>query len=139
MKQPHVKMKLVVNDAGQFIGLIGLNDISEEAIIKKVSMGEPRSELIVRDFMHHRELLKSFDYNELTRASVSDVLLAQKNNHQQHCLVIDRDRHEIRGLISARDVSRLLYRSVDIDKHLSFEALFEDMLASRSPLQRSVS
>ena len=86
-----------------------------------------RGELLVSDFMHPRESLKCFDYNELANATVSDVLETQKNNHQQHCLVIDREKHEIRGLISARDVARLIQRSFDIEEHLSFEALFKEL------------
>jgi CBS domain containing-hemolysin-like protein len=134
MKQAHVKMKLVVDKAGKFMGIIGLNDLSEETIIKKVSEGETRSSLVVRDFMHPRDSLKSFDFLELMQATVSDVLASQKENQQQHCLVIDREKHEIRGLISARDVSRLLNRSVDIEHHLSFEALFDDLFKARVPL-----
>jgi hypothetical protein len=38
-------------------------------------------------------------------------------------------QHEIRGLISARDVARLINRSVDIESHISFEALFNELMA----------
>ncbi|PKI02005.1 CBS domain-containing protein [Glaciecola sp. 33A] len=127
MKRAHVRMKLVVDDNNKFVGLIGLQDLSEENVLKKVNKNTHRDELLVSDFMHPRESLKCFDYEELTNASVSDVLETQRNNHQQHCLVIDRERHQIRGLISARDVARLINRSFDIEKHLSFEALFKEL------------
>jgi CBS domain containing-hemolysin-like protein len=127
MKLAHVKMKLVVDTNNKFVGFITLTDISEENLLKKVNKSTSRDELLVSDFMHPRESLKCFDYNELTNATVSDVLETQKNNHQQHCLVIDREKHEIRGLISARDVARLIQRSFDIEEHLSFEALFKEL------------
>jgi CBS-domain-containing membrane protein len=127
MKQEHVKMKLVVDGNNRFVGIIGLNDLTEEKLLKKVNKNTPRSELSVSDFMHTKESLKCFDYNELAKATVSDVLETQKNNHQQHCLVIDRENHQIRGVISARDVARLIQRSVDIEKHVSFEALFNEL------------
>ncbi len=137
MKQARVKMKVVVDNEGKFLGIIGYNDLSEEAIMRKVNKGEPRDELTVRDFMHHRDTLKSFDYQELSHATVSDVMHTQKNSHQQHCLVIDHETHEIRGLISSTDVSRLLKRTVDIGSHLSFEDLFNDVFSSRIPVLRN--
>jgi len=127
MKRAHVKMKLVVDTNNNFVGLVGLHDLSEENVLKKVNKSTRREELLVSDFMHSRESLKCFEYKELIHASVSDVLETQRNNHQQHCLVIDRERHEIRGLISARDVARLIQRSFDVEKHLSFEALFKEL------------
>lgn len=127
MKRSHVKMKLVLDKNQRFIGIVSLYDLSEENILRKVSKYTPRSELLVSDFMHPRETLKCFDYDELCRATVNDVLETQKHNLQQHCLVIDRKAHEIRGLISARDVARLINRSVDIETHISFEALFEEL------------
>lgn len=127
MKRAHVKMKLVVDSNNKFVGLIGLNDLSEENILKKTNKNTHRDELLVSDFMHSKESLKCFDYKDLLDATVSDVLQTQQNNHQQHCLVIDRVRHEIRGLISARDVARLINHKVDMQKHLSFEALFNEL------------
>jgi CBS domain containing-hemolysin-like protein len=129
MKRSNVKMKLILDSNKKFIGIVSLFDLSEENILKKVNKNNPRSELLVSDFMHARETLMCFDYNDLTKATVEDVLETQKHNHQQHCLVIDRKQHEIRGLISARDVARLINRSVDIESHISFEALFNELMA----------
>jgi|AntRauTorcE11897_2_1112592.scaffolds.fasta_scaffold65246_1 CBS domain containing-hemolysin-like protein len=129
MKRSHVKMKLVLDKNQKFIGIVSLYDLSERNILKKVDKYTSRDELLVSDFMHPRDSLKCFDYNELEYATVEDVLETQKHNHQQHCLVIDRKTHEIRGLISARDVARLINRSVDIETHLSFETLFEELAA----------
>jgi len=129
MKRAHVKMKLVVDVNNKLVGLIGLNDLSEENILKKINKDIHRDELTVSDFMHPKESLKCFDYDDLVHATVRDVLETQSNNRQQHCLVIDRKKHQIRGLISARDVARLIKHSVDSDKHLSFKALFNDMEA----------
>jgi CBS domain containing-hemolysin-like protein len=127
MKRAHVKMKIVVDTNNKFVGLVSLHDLSEENVLKKVNKNTHRDDLVVSDFMHSRESLKCFDYKELINASVNDVLETQRNNHQQHCLVIDRERHQIRGLISARDAGRLIQHSFDIEKHLSFEALFKEL------------
>lgn len=127
MKRSHVKMILVLDKNERFIGIVSLHDLSEENILRKVNKHTSRDELLVSDFMHPRETLKCFDYKELSKATVEDVLETQKHNHEQHCLVIDRDAHEIRGLISARDVARLLDRSVDIEAHISFESVFNQL------------
>ena len=129
MKRSHVKMKIILDLHKKFIGIVSLYDLSEENILKKVDKNTPRNELLVSDLMHARETLKCFDYNDLAKATVEDVLETQKHNHQQHCLVIDSKQHEIRGLISARDVARLINRAVDIKAHISFEALFNELMA----------
>lgn len=129
MKQANIKMIVVVDSNNDFKGVVSLFDLSEENILKKVNKTTPRSELLVSDFMHPREKLLCFDIDELRHATVKDVLEAQQHNHQQHCLVMDRRHHQIRGLISARDIARLLKRSVDIDSHLSFNALFKELAA----------
>jgi CBS domain containing-hemolysin-like protein len=127
MKQAHVKLKFVLDQNKKFIGIIGLDDLQENKIIAKVSKYQPREELLVTDFMRPRSTLKAFDYEQLAKSTVGDVLETQKNNHQQHCLVIDRTRHEIRGLISASDVARALKVSVDMRDHVSFEYLFNEL------------
>jgi CBS domain containing-hemolysin-like protein len=127
MKRVHVKMKLVVDSNNRCVGLISLNDLSEENILKKVDKNTSRDELLVSDFMRSKESLKCFDFKDLLNATVSDVLATQQNNNQQHCLVIDRARHEIRGLISARDVARRIKGGVSIQEHLSFEELFKEL------------
>jgi len=129
MKRSHVKMKLVLDSQDRLIGVVSLQDLSQENILKKVNKNTSRDELLVTDFMQKRESLMCFDYEQLSHASVEDVLRAQKDNFQQHCLVIDRKQHEIRGLISARDVARLLKRSVDIEQHMSFNNLFLELHA----------
>ncbi|MBT0587596.1 CBS domain-containing protein [Alteromonas oceanisediminis] len=129
MRQAHVKLQLVLDKHDNFVGLVSYNDITEDKIMMRVAQGQSRDDLLVSDFMQHRASLCSFDYGELLNATISDVLETQQNNHQQHCLVTDRTQHEIRGLISARDVARLLKRSVDIYKHISFEGLFNEMAA----------
>nr|WP_136250949.1 CBS domain-containing protein [Ningiella ruwaisensis] len=129
MKKAHVRLKIVVDENRKFLGVISLSDLSEEKILRKVDRSTKREDLLVEEFMHPRDKLKCFDYKELTRASVGDVLETQRSNHQQHCLVVDKSNHEIRGLISARDVARLLKGAVDIEQHISFEELFDEIYA----------
>ena len=126
MKQAHVKMKLVLDDKGLFVGILSASDISADKIMRKVSKDNPRDQLKVRDFMQSRQQLMSFAWDELQHATVADVLETQSKNHTQHCLVIDTHNHHIRGVISARDIARQLKRAVNIEQHISFAHLFDE-------------
>lgn len=124
MKKSHVRMKLVLGSDQNFIGIVALNDLSEQKILAKVTKDQPREEIPVTDFMRHRSTLKAFAFEELCNATVGDVVETLRDNHQQHCLVIDKKNHEIRGLISASDVARILRLPVDIQLQPSFVDLF---------------
>ncbi|GAA6182763.1 CBS domain-containing protein [Aliiglaciecola sp. 2_MG-2023] len=124
MKKSHVRMKLVLDSEKNFIGVIALSDLTEQKILAKVTKNQPREEITVTDFMRPRNTLKAFAYEELSTARVGDVVETLRDNHQQHCLVIDKSNHEIRGLISASDVARLLKLPVDIQLQPSFVDLF---------------
>lgn len=43
----------------------------------------------------------------------------------QHCLVTDPENKQIRGVISARDISRRLHIPVDIESPQTFVNIFE--------------
>jgi CBS domain containing-hemolysin-like protein len=124
MKQAHVRMKIVIDENNHFVGLVGLNDLTERKIIKKIAEGYDRNELMVTDFMRSKAEAKAFAYDELELATVSDVVTALQQSGHQHCLVIDKETHQIRGVISASDVARKLKLPVDINKGASFVDVF---------------
>lgn len=123
MKQSHVKMKIVLDKAGQFSGIVTLADLTSQRIMQKVAQGIPRSELTAADFMQPKSMLQSFDYEQLAYATVEDIICTLKDNGQQHCLVIDREEHVIRGIISVSDIARELHLPLDIQAQPSFSAL----------------
>ncbi|MGQ8366921.1 CBS domain-containing protein [Glaciecola sp. 1036] len=124
MRQSHVKMKLVLDKTEQFIGIVTLADITEQKILQRVvQLGTPRSELLVVDMMQPKALLQAFDYQELKVASVSDVINTLEENGAMHCLVIDKQAHEIRGVISVSDIARILKIPLDIQTQPSFASL----------------
>lgn len=123
MKQSHVKMKLVLDRNGQFAGIVTLADLSEQKIMQKVAQGAKREELRAIDFMQSKTSLRSFDFDELTRSTVGDIVETLKDSGQQHCLVLDREEHEIRGVVSVSDVARILRLPLDIQAQPSFSAL----------------
>jgi len=68
--------------------------------------------------------LKAFDYEQIACASINNVIEALKENGQQHCLVLDRNEHKIRGVISASDIVRKLKLPVNIMTDASFLGIF---------------
>ena len=124
MRQSHVKMKLVLDKHEQFVGIVTLADITEQKILQRVvQLGLPRSELLVVDMMQPKAALQAFDYHELKFASVKDVVDTLQDNGKMHCLIIDKQQHEIRGVISVSDIARTLRVPLDIQSQPSFAAL----------------
>lgn len=108
MQQSHVHMMLVVNHSGVFTGIVADTDVNSQKIMQKVAQGMERKALKVSDFMQRRESLKAFDFCEIHRATIGDIVETLKDNHQRHCLVLDRKGHKIRGVISVSDIARIL-------------------------------
>ena len=124
MRQSHVRMMLVVNSENRFIGIVTSHDVGEQQIIQRVSeLKVKREELTVHDFMRPKTSLMSFDFSELIRSSVGDVIETLKDYGQHHCLVMDRDSHEIRGVISVSDIARELRLPLDIQGRPTFAEL----------------
>jgi CBS domain-containing protein len=125
MRKAHVKLKIVVNKDKELIGVISTRELSTQNILKRVSQGERREEIRVTDLMKHRAQLSSLDISDLEHATVSDVIFTLKENGEQHCLVIDKKAHHIRGIISASDIARRLHIPLVIEKAPTFVDLFK--------------
>lgn len=120
MLRSHVRMKLVVDDNDQFLGLISLDDLNAQEMLKRVSKGMSRDDLSAVDFMRHKNSLRALDYHELRQATVRDLVQTLKDNEHQHYLVVDRKEHKIRGVISASDLARKLHLDININSRSSF-------------------
>ncbi len=129
MLREHVALKLVVDEAETFLGVIALEDLSSEEIMKKVADGFDRHELRVADFMKPRRALLSLDYAELQRASLGDVIVSLQAEGQQHCLVIDRNQQSVRGVISASEVARRVKLPLTVQRQSSFVDIFHAVRA----------
>ncbi len=130
MSKAHARLRFVVDDDGLFLGVVTLDDISEQEMIKKMAAGHREHDILVTDFMQSRNQLKAFDYNELSRAKIIDVIETLKLQRQKHCLVIDHDSHEIRGIISGSDIGRALDMPITINRDSNFIDIAEAILSS---------
>ncbi|MCB5160329.1 CBS domain-containing protein [Marinomonas algarum] len=127
MRKEHVRMKLVVDSDNHFLGVISLEDLSEEAFITKVADGFTRSELTVADLMRTKDILLALSYTSLLHADIESLLYSQRQNPLQHLLVIDEESKAIRGLISSNDVARQLRLDVDI-AFSSFAMIYDNAI-----------
>lgn len=124
MEKSHMSLAMVADKAGHCIGIIGLDDLSDQNIVKKLAEGYSREELQVSDFMRPKSALKAFAYEELTDASIGDVVEALHSSGQQYCLVIERGQHRIRGVISAGELARRLHLPVTVQELPTFVSIF---------------
>lgn len=124
MLKTHVKLKMVINSSGEFIGLISYEAVAGEPMIQLVAKGVARAEIRVSDLMTDRSALQALDYNDLASATVNDVIDSLQKNGVQHCLVVDSGSHHIRGVISASDIARKLHLAIPIYQQPSFVDIF---------------
>jgi len=124
MRRQHVRLKFVVDDHEEFLGVVGLEDLNDEEILKKVASGFERSELSVSDFMCPRRFLYALDYAELEQTQIHTLLEALGGYKRQHCLVVDGQPQRIRGIVSASDVARKIKLPLDLSVTVSFQRVW---------------
>ncbi|MDP2505836.1 MULTISPECIES: CBS domain-containing protein [unclassified Oceanobacter] len=126
MIKTHVRLKLVVDEHNQFLGVIGAEHLSDQYVLLQAANTGLRSlkEVLVAELMVRKKDLVALDYAELDKSTIGNVVNFLQDNHQQHCLVIDQDNHTIRGLFSASDISRKLRLPIDIHEQSSFARVF---------------
>ena len=120
-----VKIKVVVDDSKEFVGVISLDDLSDHnMLLKQMAQHVNRDELLVCDLMHARASIRALEYEQFKFATVADVVSTMKKTHQEYLLVVDKDAHHIRGIVSARDIASRLHAPVEIEKELTFVDIF---------------
>lgn len=124
MQKSRVKLQCVIDHNNHFVGLITRDELNEQVMIKKISEGFDIKELDVTDFMVPRNHLQAFDYRDLLNATVADVVSALEGSGVQHCLVVDRENHKIRGVFSVDEIAAKLHIPIDIKDRSSFAHLF---------------
>lgn len=116
---------MVVGPKKQFLGVVDFAKLNGQEIIKKISNGYRRDELTVADFLEPSSKLKAFSYQDIAKAKLADVLHTLVSSGLQYCLVVDTETKQIRGIISARDISAKL----GLAETLADEPSFNDFVA----------
>ena len=125
MKKAHVRLKLVIDKHEKFLGLISFDSLNHQEIVKKQADGHHRDNLLISDFMIPKSQLKAIDYADIVHAKIGDIIETLKAAGQQHCLVVDREHHTIRGVLSANDIAKRLKLDIDVSTPTSFASIFE--------------
>lgn len=122
MRKAHVKLKIVLGPAGEFVGIISLGDLEGPKKVQKIAEGTRLDDLLASDLMQPKCQLNAFTYDELKKATIGDVVELLKKIGEQHCLVIDGNK--VRGVISASDIARKLNIDIDLSSNTSFVKLY---------------
>ena len=129
MHQEQTKLKLVVDNDGELVGLLHIDQLSDQAIMRRVAKGVSRDDILVADLMRPRERIKALAYQQLKHCNIGDVINTLQSSGEQHCVVIDRESHQIRGVISAQDIARRLRVQLNIQQTPTFLHIFDSLSA----------
>ena len=125
MQHEHSHLKLVINKDDEMIGLIHLDQLSDQAIMRRIANGERRSEISIMDLMTPRHKIKALAYQQLKASTIADVINTLQTSGELYCLVVDRETHQIRGVISAEEISKRLHIPVHVHKAPTFLNIFD--------------
>jgi len=115
MAMEGVSCKLVVDARQEFIGLLTAERLSEQYIlVAQTLQGVERDDLTAGDLMLPRSAIPALDLEALNSATVGDLVQVLRETGEAHCLVLDRDQHHIRGVISVDVIAERLHREVPI-------------------------
>lgn len=129
MQQEQSKLKLVVDHDGELVGLLHIEQLSAQAIMRRVAFGDSRDDILVADLMRPRDRIKALAFQQLQHCSIADVVNTLQSSGEQHCVVIDRESHQIRGIISAQDIARRLRMQLHIQQAPTFLHIFDNLSA----------
>ncbi|ARS53903.1 CBS domain-containing protein [Kushneria konosiri] len=118
MKQNSIHMLLVINDKGEFTGVVSARILFGGSAVTRAMQerGIDRADVTVDMIKLAREDMHSIDYERIERATLGDLVQTLKTSGDRHVLVTDHDEQgglRIRGVISAREVSNALGVNLD--------------------------
>jgi len=127
MRRAHVRLKIVVDKFNNFLGLVSVDDLCGQEVMKRVGQGFNRENILVSELMHAKEKLKALSYKEIQHASIGDIVIALQELGSQHCLVIDHENNKIRGIFSSNEIARKLRILVDTGIKSTFSGLYSSL------------
>lgn len=117
MRHEHSQLKLVVDAACEMVGVLSSDQFSSQNLMRLVSKDVKAKDLTVKDVMQPRADVMGLSYQQLQHCTVGDVLNTLQKAGEPYAVVIDHEKHQIRGIISARDITaRLHIAPVQIEK-----------------------
>ncbi len=130
MRQEHSWLKLVVDQRQEMIGVLSNDHFTSQYLMQHVSKDVKATDLRVADLMRPRDDVMALSYQQIQHCTVGDVLHTLQQRGEAYCVVIDRENHQIRGIISAREITtRLHINPVTIEKAPALLNMFDRMYA----------
>ncbi|MEQ8265200.1 CBS domain-containing protein [Pseudohaliea sp.] len=110
MRREHSGLKLVIGADETFRGIVTQIDIRSSKLMRIANATNiPRSDLTVADVMIPRNELHAVSFSAFGKATIGAVLRTMQTLGEQYLLVTDDDNQCLRGIISARDITRRLH------------------------------
>ncbi|HDY84001.1 MAG TPA: hypothetical protein ENH48_13730 [Halieaceae bacterium] len=73
--------------------------------------------------MRPRATLDALAYADLELATVGDIINSLQHYAHQHCLVVDKASHRLRGILSVSDIAKKLKIKIELQHTSSFAEL----------------
>ncbi len=124
MLKARAKLTLVVDSDCKFLGVISPDEVSDQRINAELSKTVRRESITVADLMVPKAKIKGFEVDEVEHADIASVIHHLKENGQQHCLVVDNKKNEIRGIFSASDIAKKLGVPINVQDTSNFYRVF---------------
>ena len=130
-----VRLLFVTNTNNQLAGLITASDLLGEKPIKHLQMhGGSRNDILVKDIMTGRNLLKTLKLSDVRNADVGDIVETMKSFGRQHILITQDSggvlNTKICGIFSTTQISRQLGKEIELQPKASTFSEVESALAS---------
>ena len=134
MEHAGIRMLVVIDQSGMLAGLITARDIMGEKPLSIMTRDRvKRGEILVRQVMTPRDQLNPFNFRDVERASVRDVIVQLRNAVRQHAIVLEAQdngkNYFIRGIFSITQIGRQLGMDIPGDGHVQSFAEFEKLIA----------
>ena len=134
MEHAGIRMLVVIDQSGMLAGLITARDIMGEKPLSIMTRDRvKRGEILVRQVMTPRDQLNPFNFRDVERASVRDVIVQLRNAVRQHAIVLESQdngkNYFVRGIFSITQIGRQLGMDIPGDGHVQSFAEFEKLIA----------
>lgn len=117
MRHERSQLKLIVDSNREMVGVLSSDQFSSQNLMRLVNKDVKAKDLTVKDVMQPRAEVMGLSYQQLQHCTVGDVLNTLQKAGEPYAVVIDHENHQIRGIISARDITaRLHIAPVQIEK-----------------------
>lgn len=129
-----VRLLFVAQDDLKVIGLITADDISGEKPVKYLNNhGGQREDVLVLDIMTRWEEIDVVTLDEVSEATVGDVIETMRQTTRHHILVVDTvyGKQVIRGIFSKSQVARQVGEEINFSERANN---FRDLELALSPI-----